>query len=83
MTDRIKELSGKALDMAASYTWTTLDYGQIQELLACHGELIVRECADVALRENHDPYECILKHFGIETPDSTMRSRSTYFGNNP
>ena len=29
-------------------------------------ELIVRECADIALREEHDPYECILKHFGVE-----------------
>ena len=29
-------------------------------------ELIVRECASVALREDHDPYECILNHFGVE-----------------
>jgi hypothetical protein len=29
-------------------------------------ELIVRECADIALREEHDPYECIKKHFGVE-----------------
>ena len=44
---------------------------------------VATECADIALRENHDPYECILKHFGVQTPDSTMRNRSTYFGNNP
>lgn len=29
-------------------------------------ELLVRECADIALREEHDPYECIKKHFGVE-----------------
>jgi len=29
-------------------------------------ELIVRECADIALREDHDPYECIKKHFGVD-----------------
>ena len=29
-------------------------------------ELIVRECADIALREEHDPYECIKKHFGVK-----------------
>jgi hypothetical protein len=29
-------------------------------------EAIIRECANIALREDHDPYECILKHFGIE-----------------
>jgi len=44
---------------------------------------VAYECADIALRENHDPYECIMKHFGLETPDSVMRNQSTYFGNNP
>ena len=27
--------------------------------------LIIQECANIALREEHDPYECILKHFGV------------------
>ena len=29
-------------------------------------QLIVRECADIALREEHDPYECIKRHFGLD-----------------
>jgi len=29
-------------------------------------EAIIRECANIALREDHDPYECILKHFGLK-----------------
>ena len=29
-------------------------------------EAIVRECAAIALREDHEPSECILKHFGVE-----------------
>ena len=29
-------------------------------------EMIVMECANIALREEHDPYECIKKHFGVE-----------------
>lgn len=29
-------------------------------------ELVVRECADVALREDHDPSDCILNHFGVK-----------------
>ena len=29
-------------------------------------ELIVRECANVALREDHEPDECILRHFGVK-----------------
>ena len=73
MNDRIKEI--------------ILEHGL--EKLGCTsrmemlGELIVRECAEIALRENHDPYECIMKYFGLETADSTLRNRSTYYGNNP
>jgi hypothetical protein len=29
-------------------------------------ELIVKECAAIALREDHEPSECILRHFGVE-----------------
>jgi hypothetical protein len=54
-----------------------------EEDVFAFAETIIRTCADIALREEHDPYECILKHFGIETPHSNMRNRSTYFGNNP
>jgi hypothetical protein len=28
-------------------------------------ESVIRECADVALREDHEPSECILNHFGV------------------
>jgi hypothetical protein len=44
MTNKVTELAGQALDKAVPYTWTTLNYDQIQELLACHAELIIREC---------------------------------------
>ena len=54
-----------------------------EEDVFAFGETIIRTCAEIALREEHDPYECILKHFGLETVDSTLRARSTYFGNNP
>ena len=29
-------------------------------------EAIIRECANIALREDHDPSDYILKHFGVE-----------------
>ena len=51
--------------------------------LRLFAQSVAQECADIALRENHDPYEYIMKHFGLETVNSTFRSRSTYFGNNP
>jgi len=37
-----------------------------EECLEKFAELIIRECADVALREDHEPDECILKHFGVK-----------------
>ena len=71
--NKIKELAGQALDKAVPYTWTTLNYEQIHELLACHAELIVRECAgkvDNILREKKDGGgtmgDEIREHFGVE-----------------
>ena len=57
MNERIKELMTQA-------TYDVLGVKQIDQQL--FAELIITECADIALREEHDPYECIKKHFGIE-----------------
>ena len=57
MNERIKELMTQA-------TYDVLGVKQIDQQL--FAELIIKECADIALREEHDPYECIKKHFGIE-----------------
>ena len=27
--------------------------------------MVVKQCAEIALREEHDPSDCILKHFGV------------------
>ena len=57
MNDRLKELAAQCWD-------ERMDGKHFdQEMFA---ELIVRECADIALREEHDPYECIKKHFGFD-----------------
>lgn len=38
-----------------------------QELdVSAFAHLIIKECAEIALREEHDPSDCILKHFGVE-----------------
>lgn len=63
MNERIKELAGKALDESVSYTWTTLDYEQIHELLACHAELIVKECISCVGSQGDKAY--LKKHFGL------------------
>jgi hypothetical protein len=44
--------------------------GVLQSVVTIDAErfakLIVRECAAIALREDHEPSECILRHFGVE-----------------
>jgi hypothetical protein len=66
MNEQINKLFGQALDEAVPETWTTLDADQLSRLKEKFAELIVRECAKVALREDHEPDECILRHFGVK-----------------
>ena len=47
MNERIRELAGQALDRVVPYTWTRLDYDEIQRLQEYFAELIVRECATI------------------------------------
>ena len=81
MNPRIKELVEQVVGPSRLHGGDFALMGNTQ--VEKFGELIVRECAEIAMREDHDPYECILKHFGLETVDSTLRNRSTYFGNHP
>jgi hypothetical protein len=66
MNERIQELMGKALDQEFSHTWTFLNYQDLEVFTKHFAELIIQECAEIALREDHDPHECILKHFGVK-----------------
>ena len=66
MNKRIKELAEQAElefyegDDGVPYMCGT------QDALKEFADAIVQECANIALREDHDPYECIKKHFGIK-----------------
>jgi len=66
MNERIKELIQMADVCAAGLMASGATEEEIQNrskvVLA---ELIVRECSNVALREDHEPDECILHHFGL------------------
>lgn len=61
MNERIKELESQCK--------VFVDYSG-HRLCVVHSEkfaeLIIRECAEVALREEHDPSDCILGHFGLK-----------------
>lgn len=62
MNERIKELWMQAgiYDGREGLYWFS------QEQLEKFAELIVEECADVALQEEHEPSDCILGHFGLK-----------------
>ena len=73
MNQRIRELAGRALDKVVPYTWTTLDYDEIQKLQEYFAELIVQECSRIAddWVNNEDngknyPSDKIKQHFGVE-----------------
>ena len=69
MNERIQELAEQAgmyvdLDSKPWPKWMSAE-----ESVAAYekfAQLIVRECADIALRQDHDPYECIKRHFEVE-----------------
>ena len=73
MNERIRQLAGQALDRVVPYTWTRLDYDEIQRLQEYFAQLIVAECADFA-DEHNDASEgvtlgvgkAIKQHFGVE-----------------
>ena len=73
MNERIQQLAGQALDRVVPYTWTRLDYDEIQRLQEYFAQLIVAECAsrmDNILREKKDGGgtmgDEIREHFGVE-----------------
>lgn len=49
--------------MKTEYPGDVIFYDMFNQRFA---ELIIQVCADIALREDHDPYECIKSHFGVK-----------------
>jgi hypothetical protein len=64
MNERIRELAEQAFN--GIDTGSMLNVKIPKEFIVNFAESIVRECADIALREDHDPYECIKSHFGVK-----------------
>ena len=86
MNKRIQELLSQAglyVDLNGQPWPRNMSAEESEAAYKKFAELIITECATIALREEHDPYECILSHFGVDTIDGQLRKRSTYFGNNP
>lgn len=79
MNDRIRELLEQV-----GVTYAVMPKDTVYEKL---GELIIRECIGIVENavDHREPASTygnkIRENFGIETMDSTLRNRSTYFGN--
>ena len=65
MNERIRQLVTEAFFDEATDVSADEMYHFGEAKMQKFAELIVRECATIALREDHDPSECILKHFGL------------------
>ena len=63
MNDNIENLMYQS-GLTAQGCWEEFD-DYDKQAIEKFAELIIIECANIALREDHDPYECILKHFGV------------------
>ena len=76
MNERIRQLAGQALDQVVPYTWTRLDYDEIQRLQEYFAELIIRECVGILEPKSRymgegpevlkDKIRQINRHFGVE-----------------
>ena len=69
MNERIRQLAGQALDRVVPYTWTRLDYDEIQRLQEYFAELIVKETLQVAragIAYGDGMEDAVYKYFGVE-----------------
>jgi hypothetical protein len=69
MNPRIQELAEQVVGPSRLFggEFALMGDSQVEKFAT----LIIQECANIALREDHDPYECILKHFGVNGNDYT------------
>jgi len=68
MNERIKELSGKALDIAIPETYTEINLRQFQKFRDTFAELIIRECIKRMDEDNGATYhgDLLLDYFGVK-----------------
>lgn len=64
MNDKIKELLRK--NEIYHDTHLMVDYNTSDSSLEELIKSVIKECANIALDEQHEPHECILNNFGIK-----------------
>ena len=89
MNERIEHCLYQA-GLTAQGCWDELDT-YAQQAIERFAELIIKECQQVSLKNSHRDddmgaiiAEQIKQHFGVEEDRAVqLRTRSTYWGNNP
>ena len=74
MNEQIRHLKNKVLDDHFSFTWTSMDYYDIEKFSEKFAELIVKECMSVCIDDIADPRDTtelkcakkIKEHFGVK-----------------
>ena len=66
MNERIKELIKESGGIGHDDDGNELTPILVGGGLEKFAEVIIAECANIAMREDHDPAECIKKHFGVK-----------------
>lgn len=71
MNERIKILMGETLDKHFSYTWSTMDYADVNKFAEKFAELIVEEMYDFVMEESASDNGIpdlgkVKQHFGVE-----------------
>lgn len=75
MKDKTKELIETAIDKTVPYTYTTLSNKEVVKIMECLTELVVKECCDVLLKWEVEPFpfdeklavSIIKEHFEVKS----------------
>ena len=66
MNERIRQLKNEVLDEYWNYTWTVMDYYDLEKFSEKFAQYLVRECADFADKGTRGGIgEVMKKHLGV------------------
>ena len=88
MNERIKQITGQVLDELVPETWVALGYDKIKEIQNRTAELIVQECAEIALEQKkwvedmkvHNPHDEVWNKARIQQSQHIVDKIKQHFG---
>ena len=88
MNEQIKALMGQTLDEKFAGTWSTMDMQDLQKFAERFAELIVQECAEIALEQKkwvedmkvHNPHDEVWNKARIQQSQHIVDKIKHHFG---